>query len=130
MAVTSTRVIYKGYTGVSIQVPNNSTPVQLLALLQANNVQSPVRAKYFVVQIDPKRSTANLLIGEKATDDQGNSNPTALSSTNYGACLVPGDSETFGGYWGDEFVNISRFWLLNDATGTGVLWLNIQTVRG
>lgn len=129
--VPPSRTTYKGYGGVSIQIPNDGTNYQFLPLLLAKNNMSPNSMKYLVIQNDTLRSTANMLMGEGPflETDGTTANPTVLSATNYGIVLLPGDSETFGGSWDTNYTQFARIWVRNDATGTGVLWVNIQTVR-
>jgi hypothetical protein len=125
---STTFPLYKPYSAIRVTVPNDGVPHQLFALMLAIDPNANPRCKYFTIQNDAS-SAANCLMGEKATDDQNKTNPAALTATMYGVRLAPLDSETFGGFW-DEYNNIARFWVLNDGTGTGVLRLAVQAIRG
>ena len=132
MATSLLKPIYDAYFAGVISIPNDSAPHQIFALMKAINPTAPYHCKYFTIQSVPAGSlvsTANALIGESALDNQGATNPSKLTSTNFGVILVPGASETFGGWW-DEFNNIARYWVINDGTGTGVVSLAVQAVRG
>ena len=133
MPTPSASRLYKPYQAISVQVPNDSANHQLLSLITAANAGEPVRGKFVVIQNDPIRSTAYALFGEAPTDDQGNSNPTVLSAINYGKALAVGSSQTYDGASaanGDENVNMARFWIRNNGASTGILWLNVEVVRG
>lgn len=133
MPTPSARRLYKPYSGISVQIPNDGTYHQLLALILAANSGEAVRSKYLTIQSDPRRSTAYALIGEGPLDDQGATNPTVVSTTNYALALGVGNIAYYegpGSMGGDDYVNISRFWVINDASGTGIVWLNIQALRG
>ena len=120
---------WQPYAGITVTVPNDSAIHQIYALMKAVNPLAPIHCKYLVIQNDPILSTANVFIGEGPTDSQGASNPSVLTATNKAAVIMAGSSETFGGWW-DDYNNIARYYALNDGTGTGVVKLNIQAVRG
>lgn len=116
---------YSTYTAITLTIPADGTIRELLGLLRAVNPRVTPRTKYVAVQCDIT-STGTVLIGEAATDDQGKSNPSVLTSSNYGVKLGPGYSETFGGFREEDY-NIARFWVL--ATGGSAI-VNVQLVSG
>lgn len=129
MASSTIKTTYLGYAGITVSVPNDSAPHQIYALMAAIDPKAPKHTQYLAIQNHPLVSTANALIGESALDDQGATNPSKLTSSNCGVVLLPADSETFGG-WHDEYNNITRLWVINDGSGTGVLSLNVTCMRG
>lgn len=133
MASSTLKPTYDPYFGGVVNIPNDGAAHQIFALMKALNPNAPFHCKYLTIQSVPAgslASTANALIGESALNDQGAANPSKVTTTNFGVTLIPGASETFGGYWGDEYNNVTRYWVINDGTGTGVVNLSIQCVRG
>jgi hypothetical protein len=120
---------YKPYSAIRVSIPNDGAAHNIQALMSAVDPQAPIHAKYFTIQNDVLTSTANAIIGEGPLTDQGASNPAAVTTSNYGVVLLAKQSETFGGFW-DEYINICRFYVINDGTSTGVVNLCIQAARG
>lgn len=125
---TNTKNTPKPWSTITVSIPNDGQPHQLLPLMFALDPHAPVRGKYVVLQNDPITSTANAFLGEGPLDDQGAANPSVVTTTNR-LVIAAGESETFGGWW-DEYNNLARYWVINDASATGVLNITIQVSRG
>lgn len=126
MALTSPATL-SPYDGISVAVPNDGQPHQLLELLRGVNPRCANRAKYYTVQNDPDLSNDSALFGAADLDDEGSANPAKLTSSNYGVKLQKGSSETFSGFRDEDF-NIARVWVM--TTGAGTVQLNVQVIRG
>lgn len=128
MASSNTYKLPKAQSTISVTIPNDGVPHQILPLMQAVDPQTATKGKYLCIQNDPLLSTASCYLGEGPTDDQGLANPAVVSATNH-LVIQAGSSETFGGFW-DEYNSVSRYWAINSGEGTGVLKLNMQITRG
>lgn len=128
MASSNQYPLYKSFSTITVSVPNDSAIHSVYALTSAIDPQAPIRGKFVNIQNDPLTSTANCFLGEGPKTDQGDNNPAVVSATNH-TTILQGASENFGGFW-DSYNQVTRWYVINDGTGTGVLNLTVQVARG
>jgi hypothetical protein len=103
------------YTAVSVTVPQG-VATQLYPLILAVDPSAAKRCREFVIQVDDSSPSVAYL---------GAAN---VSSSNYGAKLAVGGSETVRAGEHNEHVSVTQYYAY--APTTGGAKLNIQLIRG
>ena len=121
MAITNlaTRV------SVTITVPNDAARHSLYTLLLAIQPICPPRTRWMTIQV-PAASAGTLLFGDGPLNEDGTTNPTALTATNVGLSIAAGAAvEYFYGISDADFT-LTKFYVQSSG---GIVTANVQIIR-
>ena len=110
---------------VTLTVPNDAAAHSLFTLISAIQPICPTRTRWMTIQV-PATSAGTLLIGDGPKNEDGTTNPSALTATNVGLSIAAGAAvEYFYGISDADFT-LTKFYVL--ASG-GAVTVNVQIIR-
>lgn len=109
----------------TVVVPNDSASHSLFTLLQSVQPICPTRTRWMTIQVDGS-SAGSLLIGDGPINEDGTTNPAALTSTNFGLKITTtSQTEYFYGITDSDYT-ITKFYVM--ASG-GAATIHVQIIR-
>ncbi len=109
----------------TITVPNDSASHSLFTLLQAVQPIAPQRTKWMTIQVD-SASAGSLLVGDGPLNEDGTTNPAALTSTNFGLKMTTSSPTEYWYGIRDEDFTLTKFYVM--ASG-GAATIHVQIIR-
>jgi hypothetical protein len=109
----------------TVVIPNDGASHSLYTLLLAIQPIAPPRTRWMTVQVD-SASAGSVLFGDGPINEDGSTNPAALTSTMYGLKMTTASPTEY--WYGiiDENYTLPKFYVM--ASG-GIATIHVQIIR-